>query len=67
MEARRSCGRSELEIDLPKQPNVFTKEGRVIGPGEAIEIPEPVQQTDYEGELAVAIGKRPGCFSRCSA
>ena len=30
----------------------------VIGPGDAIEIPAVSTQVDYEGELAVVIGRR---------
>ncbi|MBI2819264.1 MAG: fumarylacetoacetate hydrolase family protein [Acidobacteria bacterium] len=45
-------------------PIVFTKEGRVIGPGEPIRIPAQVQQPDYEGELAVVIGKPARNVSR---
>ena len=41
----------------PSYPVVFTKEGAIIGPGETIRIPPVVEQPDYEGELAVVIGK----------
>jgi acylpyruvate hydrolase len=57
----------EIKIDLPKFPNVFTKEGKVVGPGEPIEIPEAVGETDYEGELAVVIGRKARNVSRASA
>jgi acylpyruvate hydrolase len=57
----------EIKIDLPKFPNVFTKEGKVIGPGEPIEIPAAVGETDYEGELAVVIGRKARNVSRASA
>ena len=57
----------EIKIDLPKFPNIFTKEGKVIGPGESIEIPEGVGETDYEGELGVVIGAKARNVSRASA
>ncbi|MCI0625249.1 MAG: fumarylacetoacetate hydrolase family protein [Acidobacteria bacterium] len=57
----------EIKIDLPKFPNVFTNEGKVIGPGEPIEIPEAVGETDYEGELAVVIGTKARNVARASA
>ena len=57
----------EIKIDLPKFPNIFTKEGRVIGPGEPIEIPEGASQTDYEGELGVVIGTKARNVPRGSA
>lgn len=43
---------------VPEYPTVFTKEGKVIGPGDTILIPPSVKQTDYEVELAFVIGKR---------
>jgi len=58
---------AEIKIDLPQYPNVFTKEGKVIGPGESIEIPGWVKEPDYEAELAVVIGKRGRAVSRESA
>lgn len=48
----------------PAYPIVFTKEGRVIGPGKSIRIPAQVEQPDYEGELAVIIGKPARNVSR---
>jgi len=41
----------------PEYPIIFTKEGKIIGPGETIRIPAAVEQTDYEAELVVVIGK----------
>ena len=55
---------TEIKIELPKYPNISTKEGRVIGTGETIEIPEPVRDTDYKG---VVIGKRARAVTRESA
>ncbi|MBI4460065.1 MAG: fumarylacetoacetate hydrolase family protein [Acidobacteria bacterium] len=48
----------------PSYPVVFTKEGTIIGPGETIRIPRVVEQPDYEGELAVVIGKPARNVSR---
>ncbi len=40
-------------------PIIFAKyTNSVIGPGEAIVIPKAVEKPDYEGELAVVIGRR---------
>jgi 2-keto-4-pentenoate hydratase/2-oxohepta-3-ene-1,7-dioic acid hydratase in catechol pathway len=43
----------------PEVPTLFVKSrSAVIGDGEAIVIPPHVHQPDYEGELAVVIGRR---------
>ena len=55
---------AEIKVEIPKSPNIFTKEGRIIGPGEAIEIPDMVTQPDYEGELAFVIGKEARSVDR---
>jgi 2-keto-4-pentenoate hydratase/2-oxohepta-3-ene-1,7-dioic acid hydratase in catechol pathway len=47
----------ETGNEIPQYPNVFTKEGKVIGPGEPIIIPPLVQQPDYEVELAFIMSK----------
>ncbi|MBC7098094.1 fumarylacetoacetate hydrolase family protein [Candidatus Bipolaricaulota bacterium] len=48
----------ELDNDLPERPLLFFKPpSAVIGPGEAIVLP-PSPRVDYEGELAVVIGRR---------
>jgi 2-keto-4-pentenoate hydratase/2-oxohepta-3-ene-1,7-dioic acid hydratase in catechol pathway len=45
--------------ELPKEPVVFMKPpSAVIGPGETIELANPQNQTDYEAELAIVIGKK---------
>jgi len=45
--------------DLPKEPVVFMKPpSAVVGPGEPILLANPQNQTDYEAELAVVIGKK---------
>jgi 2-keto-4-pentenoate hydratase/2-oxohepta-3-ene-1,7-dioic acid hydratase in catechol pathway len=49
---------AELGNDVPKEPLLFLKPpSAVIGPGQAIRIPEQSQRVDFEGELAVVIGK----------
>jgi 2-keto-4-pentenoate hydratase/2-oxohepta-3-ene-1,7-dioic acid hydratase in catechol pathway len=45
--------------EQPKYPMIFTKAvSAVIGPGEAIRIPLVTSMVDFEGEMAVVIGKR---------
>jgi len=49
---------AELGNEVPKEPLLFLKPpSAVIGPGEAIRIPEQSQRVDFEGELGVVIGK----------
>ena len=49
----------ELGMALPEDPMVFMKPPTaVIGPDEEIIYPEMSSQVDYEGELAVVIGKK---------
>ncbi len=49
----------ELGMDLPEYPIIFLKPSTaVIGPGDPIVLPEEVGRVDYEGEIAVVIGKR---------
>ncbi len=50
------------EIDptraVPTEPVIFMKpNSAIIGPGEAIEIANPENNTDYEAELVIVIGK----------
>jgi 2-keto-4-pentenoate hydratase/2-oxohepta-3-ene-1,7-dioic acid hydratase in catechol pathway len=49
----------EMGNDVPEEPLVFLKPSTtVIGPGEAIAYPEKLsQRVDFEGELAVVIGR----------
>jgi 2-keto-4-pentenoate hydratase/2-oxohepta-3-ene-1,7-dioic acid hydratase in catechol pathway len=48
----------ELGQEIPKKPVVFTKfTSAVIGPGENIVLTDKTTQPDYEGELAIVIGK----------
>ena len=50
---------AESNAELPAFPTVFAKYAScIIGPGEAIVIPRVTSQVDYEGELAVVIGRR---------
>ncbi len=50
---------AETGRPLPEAPTLFMKSpSAVIGPGESIVVPRPVTQPDYEGELAVVIGRR---------
>ncbi len=55
---------TEINVEIPKHPNIFTKEGKVVGSGQIIEIPDAVVQPDYEGELAFVIGKRARSVAR---
>jgi 2-keto-4-pentenoate hydratase/2-oxohepta-3-ene-1,7-dioic acid hydratase in catechol pathway len=50
---------SELGNPVPRQPLIFLKPpSAVIGPEEAIVYPAASQRVDYEGELAMVIGRR---------
>lgn len=49
----------ELENELPAEPLIFTKPlTSLVGPDEVVRMPDWVGRVDYEGELAVIIGKR---------
>lgn len=49
---------AELGNEVPKQPLLFLKPpSAVIAPGEPIRVPSQSQRVDFEGELAVVIGK----------
>ena len=49
----------ESELDVPDVPVVFAKwASAVIGPDDEIVIPREETRPDYEGELAVVIGRR---------
>lgn len=53
---------------LPKAPTLFVKSpSSVIAPGEPIVLPPHVTQPDYEGELAVVIGRRARDVSEADA
>jgi 2-keto-4-pentenoate hydratase/2-oxohepta-3-ene-1,7-dioic acid hydratase in catechol pathway len=60
-------GAQQPASNEPEYPIIFTKEGKIIGPGETIRIPAAVEQPDYEGELAVIIGKAARNVSRAQA
>jgi 2-keto-4-pentenoate hydratase/2-oxohepta-3-ene-1,7-dioic acid hydratase in catechol pathway len=50
---------SEMDSRLPKEPLIFLKPPTaVIGPEDSIVYPESSHRVDYEGELAVVIGRR---------
>ncbi|MBT9331382.1 fumarylacetoacetate hydrolase family protein [Paracidobacterium acidisoli] len=50
---------AELGNEVPKEPLLFLKPpSSVIAPGEAIRIPSLSKRVDFEGELAVVIGRR---------
>jgi 2-keto-4-pentenoate hydratase/2-oxohepta-3-ene-1,7-dioic acid hydratase in catechol pathway len=50
---------AELGNDVPKEPLLFLKPpSAVIGPEDAIQIPPQSQRVDFEGELAIVIGKK---------
>ena len=50
---------SELGNELPKEPLIFLKPpSAVIAPGETIVLPSVSKRVDFEGELAVMLGKR---------
>jgi 2-keto-4-pentenoate hydratase/2-oxohepta-3-ene-1,7-dioic acid hydratase in catechol pathway len=59
---------AETGATLPSAPTLFAKSpGSVIGPDRPIVIPRHVTQPDYEGELAVVIGRRAKDVSRAHA
>lgn len=50
---------AELGNEMPKEPMIFLKApSSVIGPGEAIVLPKYSSRVEYEGELAIIIGKK---------
>lgn len=49
----------ETNLPIPSVPLIFLKPSTaVIGPGETIVLPRMSKRVDYEGELAVVIGRR---------
>jgi 2-keto-4-pentenoate hydratase/2-oxohepta-3-ene-1,7-dioic acid hydratase in catechol pathway len=49
---------AELGNEVPAEPLVFIKPNTsVVGPGDPIVLPAAAQRVDYEGELAVVIGR----------
>ena len=58
----------ESNAGAPPFPIIFAKfANSVIGPGETIVVPNVIAQPDYEGELAVVIGRRGRNISEESA
>jgi 2-keto-4-pentenoate hydratase/2-oxohepta-3-ene-1,7-dioic acid hydratase in catechol pathway len=58
----------ESQSPLPQNPMLFIKAGNTLNhPGSAIPIPKLSGQIDYEGELAVVIGKAAKDISRQNA
>jgi 2-keto-4-pentenoate hydratase/2-oxohepta-3-ene-1,7-dioic acid hydratase in catechol pathway len=58
----------ETGRDLPSAPTLFVKSpSSVIGDGDPIVVPRHVTQPDYEGELAVVIGRRARDVARDDA
>jgi 2-keto-4-pentenoate hydratase/2-oxohepta-3-ene-1,7-dioic acid hydratase in catechol pathway len=59
---------AETGRPLPTAPTLFVKSpSSVIAPGEPIVVPPHVTQPDYEGELAVVIGRRARDVSEADA
>ncbi len=49
----------EMGKVVPQEPLIFLKApSSIIGPGDTIELPAESERVDYEGELAVVIGRR---------
>ncbi|MDQ3485542.1 MAG: fumarylacetoacetate hydrolase family protein [Actinomycetota bacterium] len=50
---------AEMEKPVPTQPLIFYKTpNTIVGPGADVHRPEVAERFDYEGELAVVIGRR---------
>jgi 2-keto-4-pentenoate hydratase/2-oxohepta-3-ene-1,7-dioic acid hydratase in catechol pathway len=65
LEAARKLG---IAADLPKQPDVgYRAVNALIAHDESVVIPEGAQKVQYEGELAVVIGKRARHLSEADA
>jgi 2-keto-4-pentenoate hydratase/2-oxohepta-3-ene-1,7-dioic acid hydratase in catechol pathway len=59
---------AEVGKPLPAEPLLFLKPSTaVIDPGSPIRLPPGVGRVDYEGELAIVIGRRAHRVSRASA
>jgi 2-keto-4-pentenoate hydratase/2-oxohepta-3-ene-1,7-dioic acid hydratase in catechol pathway len=59
---------AEFGNPIPEEPLMFLKPASaLIASGEAIVLPEGVGQVDYEGEIAVRIGKRARAVSASEA
>jgi 2-keto-4-pentenoate hydratase/2-oxohepta-3-ene-1,7-dioic acid hydratase in catechol pathway len=59
---------AEVKKALPADPLLFIKPPTaVLNPGDAIKLPPQVGRVDYEGELAVVIGRKAHRVSRANA
>jgi 2-keto-4-pentenoate hydratase/2-oxohepta-3-ene-1,7-dioic acid hydratase in catechol pathway len=48
----------EQDADVPDRPLLFSKApSAIVGPGDAIALPDDVEQVDYEVELAAVVGR----------
>jgi 2-keto-4-pentenoate hydratase/2-oxohepta-3-ene-1,7-dioic acid hydratase in catechol pathway len=58
----------EAGLDVPKIPVIFQKPTTaLVGPGAAIRLPAVSTQMDYEGELAVVIGRKARLVKKADA
>jgi 2-keto-4-pentenoate hydratase/2-oxohepta-3-ene-1,7-dioic acid hydratase in catechol pathway len=65
---REAAAKLGIAADLPKQPDVgYRAATALIAHGEAVVIPPDAQKVQYEGELAVVIGKRAKHLSEADA
>lgn len=59
---------AEAGLSVPKTPVMFSKPATaLVGHGQAIELPPVSREMDYEGELAVVIGRRARRVSKDEA
>jgi len=59
---------AEVGLELPEDPMLFLMpDTAVIGPGRTIRLPEMSQWVDYEGELAIVIGRPAFRIERAAA
>ncbi|MGE5590775.1 MAG: fumarylacetoacetate hydrolase family protein [Bacillota bacterium] len=58
----------ELDVKLPERPVLFLKPlTAVVGPGDPVVCPDMSRQVEYEGELAVVIGRAARAVSPAEA
>jgi 2-keto-4-pentenoate hydratase/2-oxohepta-3-ene-1,7-dioic acid hydratase in catechol pathway len=58
----------EVGLELPEEPMLFLMpDTAVIGPGRTIRLPEMSEWVDYEGELAIVIGRPAFRIERAAA
>ena len=56
---------AEANMTVPEHPTLFSRfASSVVAPGAAIRLPRASSQLDFEGELAVIIGKGGRCVAR---